>query len=62
MDSSIIDICHFATDEHIVPEGCYPASVFQVEGKGPTLQTIISDAHLILTTIPHCLSVDCLKQ
>ena len=62
MDSSIIDVFHFATDGHIVPEGCSPASVFQVEGKGPALQTIISDAHLIPTTIPHCLSVDCLKQ
>lgn len=25
------------------------------------MQTIITDAHLIPTVIPHCLSVDCLK-
>lgn len=57
----MIEFCHFTCDWHIASEGCSPASAFQVKRKGPTMQTIITDEYLISTTVPHCLSVDCLK-
>lgn len=53
------NVRHFAVVEHIAPEGCSPALVFQVEGKGLTLQTIIpADAYFIPISISHCLPMD----
>lgn len=59
MDCSMSNVRHFAVVEHIAPEGCSPALVFQVEGKGLTLQTIIpADAYFIPISISHCLPMD----
>lgn len=59
MDCSMINVRHFAVVEHVAPEGCSPVLVFQLEGKGPSLQTVIpADAYFIPISISHCLSMD----